>query len=201
MSTRSRRRADLEVLLAHLGVPRHYPRGARLGRHDRHGLRQQVSPAHRSAMVRTPPYFLNPGASGCRWSLWLIRRMPLFAVPAVLGLNLFARGAARTASARGLAPAVRKGLLAPYNSWGNRRATLKFVQDIPLTPQDASFAIARQVHDGLHRLAGKPMLICWGENCSSTATTSQSGDVDSRRRRSTGSRRPATMCSKTSRGR
>jgi haloalkane dehalogenase len=155
---------DLEALLAHLGLTRNIT----LVLHDWGGMigaayaLRDVRRIARLIVLNTAA-FLKPGGKPLPLALRLIRRMPLFAVPAVLGLNLFARGAARTASARGLSPVVRKGLLAPYNSWGNRRATLKFVQDIPLTPQDPSFAIARQVHDGLQQLADKPMLICWGE--------------------------------------
>lgn len=155
---------DLEALLAHLGLTRDIT----LVLHDWGGMigaayaLRDVRRIARLIVLNTAA-FLKPGGKPLPLALRLIRRTPLFAVPAVLGLNLFARGAARTASARGLSPAVRKGLLAPYNSWDNRRATLKFVQDIPLTPQDPSFAIARQVHDGLQQLADKPMLICWGE--------------------------------------
>ena len=155
---------DLEALLAHLGLTRDIT----LVLHDWGGMigaAYALRHVHRIArlIVLNTAAFLKPGGKPLPLALRLIRRMPLFAVPAVLGLNLFARGAARTASARGMSPAVRKGLLAPYNSWDNRRATLKFVQDIPLTPQDPSFAIAQQVHVGLQQLADKPMLICWGE--------------------------------------
>ena len=155
---------DLEALLAHLGLTRHIT----LVLHDWGGMigaayaLRDVRRIARLIVLNTAA-FLKPEGKPLPLALRLIRRTQLFAVPAVLGLNLFARGAARTASARGLSPAVRQGMLAPYNSWDNRRATLKFVQDIPLTPRDPSFAIARQVHEGLQQLADKPMLICWGE--------------------------------------
>jgi haloalkane dehalogenase len=84
------------------------------------------------------------------------------AAPAILGLNLFARAAARTASAKGLGPRVRAALLAPYGSRRHRLATLRFVQDIPLGPGDPSWALIRETGENLGRLAGKPMLICWG---------------------------------------
>jgi haloalkane dehalogenase len=107
--------------------------------------------------------FLKPKDKPLPWTLKMIRSLPVLAVPAILGLNLFARGAAWTASAKGLHPDVRAGLLAPYNSWHNRRATLRFVQDIPLSPADPGYDIVEQVDRGLHRLAAKPMLVCWGE--------------------------------------
>jgi haloalkane dehalogenase len=107
--------------------------------------------------------FLKPEGKPLPWTLNLIRRLPLLAAPAVLGLNLFARGAARTASVTRLRPDVRSGLLAPYNTWRNRLATLRFVQDIPLSPADPSYSLAAEVDHRLDRLSGKPMLVCWGE--------------------------------------
>jgi haloalkane dehalogenase len=82
----------------------------------------------------------------------------------VLGLNAFARGALFMAPKKPLPPDVRTGLLAPYNSWKNRWATLRFVQDIPLTAGDPGFDILSSTADQLGRLADKPMLICWAMN-------------------------------------
>jgi haloalkane dehalogenase len=107
--------------------------------------------------------FLKPAGKPLPPVLKVIRGLPLLAAPAVLGLNLFARGAAWTASAGGLAPEVRRGLLAPYNSWRNRLATLRFVQDIPLSPRDPSYGLAQQIDRQLCRLSATPVLICWGE--------------------------------------
>jgi haloalkane dehalogenase len=107
--------------------------------------------------------FLKPAGKPLPWTLKMVRNLPVLAVPAILGLNLFARGAAWTASAKGLRPDVRAGLLAPYNSRRNRLATLRFVQDIPLSPADPGYDIVEQVDRGLLQLAAKPMLVCWGE--------------------------------------
>jgi pimeloyl-ACP methyl ester carboxylesterase len=107
--------------------------------------------------------FLKPEGKPLPWTLNVIRSLPALAAPAVLGLNLFARGAAWTAPTRSLPSDVRSALLAPYNSWRNRLATLKFLQDIPLSPADPSYATAAEVDRSLDRLCQKPMLICWGE--------------------------------------
>ncbi len=107
--------------------------------------------------------FLKPYWKPLPLVLRLVRGVPLVAEPAVLHLNLFARGAARTASAKGLPSAVRRGLLAPYRGPRERLATLRFVQDIPLSPTDPSYALAALVDQRLGSLAGIPMLICWGE--------------------------------------
>ncbi|MFI5131962.1 MAG: alpha/beta fold hydrolase [Chitinophagales bacterium] len=57
---------------------------------------------------------------------------------------------------------VKKGLTAPYNSWKNRIATLRFVQDIPLKPQDPGYEIVTDVQDHLGQFHNTPTLIAWG---------------------------------------
>ena len=94
--------------------------------------------------------------------LKLIRHVKPFAKVAVLGLNAFARGALLMASVKGLPSDVQMGLLAPYNCWRNRIATLKFVENIPLKSTDPSFDTVKTVQNELYRLRKLPMLICWG---------------------------------------
>lgn len=90
-------------------------------------------------------------------------RIPVFGPLAVRGFNAFAGVATWRASAKGLSSSVKKGLTLPYNSWANRIATLKFVEDIPLKPEHPSYDSLMAVEDGLSLLVDKPMLICWGE--------------------------------------
>lgn len=106
--------------------------------------------------------FLPPAGKALPLRLRLIRNLPPLAVPAVLGLNLFARAALRMAPRRPLAADVRAGLTAPYNGWKNRIATLMFVRDIPVSPADPSYAVVKEIDANLHRFADRPMLICWG---------------------------------------
>jgi len=68
------------------------------------------------------------------------------------------------ASHKGLSKDVKSGLTAPYNCWKNRRATLYFVQDIPVGENDPSYSIVKHADENLHKLAGIPMLICWGKH-------------------------------------
>lgn len=96
--------------------------------------------------------------------LRMIRNTASFADIAVLGLNLFVKCALYMNSYRGLSRDVKNGLIAPYNSWKNRVAVLKFVQDIPLCENDPSYGIVKDVEDNLHRLSEIPMLICWGKH-------------------------------------
>ena len=107
--------------------------------------------------------FFPPGKKNIPFRLWLIRNLTWLATPAVLGFNLFSRGAIHMASAKGLRRDIRSGLTAPYNSWKNRIATLRFVQDIPVFPTDASYEIVEKADQNLGTLNRVPMLILWGE--------------------------------------
>ncbi len=108
--------------------------------------------------------FLPPGDKQIPRRLKILRRIAPFAVPAVLGGNLFARSALYMAPHKKLSREVKKGLIAPYNTWRHRLATLKFVQDIPLYQGDPSYGLVKNVDDHLHRLAAFPMLILWGRH-------------------------------------
>ena len=106
--------------------------------------------------------FFPPQGRSLPFRLRLIRHVKPFAKLAVLGFNAFARSALFMATTKGLPGDVRSGLLAPYNCWQNRIATLKFVEDIPIKPGDPSFKTVKAVQNELHRLRNLPMLICWG---------------------------------------
>lgn len=107
--------------------------------------------------------FLPPGNKDLPLRLWMVRNINPLATIAVLGFNLFSFGALFLASHKGLSSEVKAGLAAPYNSWDNRIATLKFVQDIPLRPKDPSYHVVKEVDQNLHKMKDIPMLICWGQ--------------------------------------
>ncbi len=107
--------------------------------------------------------FMLPDSKKLPWQLWVLKNLPLFAEPAVRGFNLFSLVASFTGSKKGLPAKLRKGLRAPYDSWNNRVATLRFVQDIPTTKEDPSYSLVDTVDKNLNKLASLPMLICWGE--------------------------------------
>jgi haloalkane dehalogenase len=94
--------------------------------------------------------------------LKLIRSGGALMRQAVLKLNLFARAALYMAPHRPLPSDVKAGMIAPYGTPGNRLATLKFVLDIPLSPDDPSGPIVQDVERGLHRIFQRPGLILWG---------------------------------------
>jgi haloalkane dehalogenase len=82
----------------------------------------------------------------------------------VQGFNAFARGAAMVGCKRNpMSAELRNSYCSPYDSWNNRRATIRFVQDIPLKPGDPGYEIISDVEAGLEGLSDRPMTICWGE--------------------------------------
>jgi haloalkane dehalogenase len=158
------RAADLEAFMSRLGIEKNitlvlHDWGGAIGAAYAVRFPERIC----RLIVMNTAAFRKPAHKPLQPALRLLRALPRAAAPTVLGMNLFARGAAWTASARGLTAEVRRGLMAPYNSWHNRLATLRFVQDIPLAPADPSYGLIQRVEEGLERLSGKPMLILWGE--------------------------------------
>jgi pimeloyl-ACP methyl ester carboxylesterase len=112
-------------------------------------------------ITNTSGFFL-PRGKNFPWQLRLIKYLNWFGIPSVLGANAFARGALYLGSETKLAPAVKKGLIAPYNSWKNRIATLKFVQDIPISKKDKSYDLVDTVDKRLTQLEEDKLLFLWG---------------------------------------
>ncbi len=91
-------------------------------------------------------------------------RIPIYGQLAVRGFNGFARVATWRASHKPLSEAAKNGLLAPYNSWANRIATLRFVQDIPMHPGHPSWVELSRIDDSIAQFQDHPILICWGDD-------------------------------------
>ncbi len=77
-------------------------------------------------------------------------------------MNAFARAAVIRAAKTQLPKDVIRGYLGPYDSWANRVANLRFVQDIPMHSGVPSWTVMKQLEDALPTLKHLPMLICWG---------------------------------------
>ncbi|MCJ7815087.1 MAG: alpha/beta hydrolase, partial [Xanthomonadales bacterium] len=77
--------------------------------------------------------------------------------------NAFSGIAARVAFKKPVSREIRQAYTLPYNSPANRMATLKFVQDIPLSEKDPGYDILINTAKRLHLLKEKPCLIAWGE--------------------------------------
>lgn len=97
------------------------------------------------------------------WQIGMVRYAPFFPVP-VRAFNAFSRGANMLCSTRPgrMTSLVKDAYLAPYDSWKNRIAVQRFVEDIPLAPGDRSWPIVNEVSEKLGQFSKVPMLICWG---------------------------------------
>lgn len=80
----------------------------------------------------------------------------------IRGVNAFSAGATRLAVEQPMPADVRRAYTAPYDSWKNRIATLRFVQDIPLSPKDPAWTTVAKIGEQLPRFADTPALLCWG---------------------------------------
>lgn len=89
-------------------------------------------------------------------------RVPLLGDIIIRGLNGFAWPATFMAVTKKMAPEIVRGYLAPYDSWTNRIATHRFVQDIPLSSHHRSYQTLAGIDKGLAGLQDKPMMIAWG---------------------------------------
>lgn len=162
--TLSSRVNDLEVLLSHLKIEKNIT----LVLHDWGGMiGMTYASRHPGAISRlvvmNTSAFRLPAAKGFPLPLWLCRNTPLGGF-LVRGLNAFCLGAAAfCCTKRPLAGGIRRGYLYPYDSWHNRVAVHRFVQDIPLEPGDPSYAVVTEVEEGLGRFRDVPMLLLWGE--------------------------------------
>lgn len=160
--TLERRARDVEALVDHLGFSDKvtlvlHDWGGAIGMLYAHWHPERI---RRLVLFNTAAFHLPPGQP-FPWTLWLFRNTPL-GPPLVRGLNLFCWGASRFCATRGLEPGVRRAYLAPYDSWHNRIAVLRFVQDIPLASGDSAYQLLSEVERGLHQFKDLPTLICWG---------------------------------------
>ena len=57
---------------------------------------------------------------------------------------------------------VRRAYVAPYDTWANRIATLRFVQDIPLREGDPAWELVSAGGRALPSFADRPAFIGWG---------------------------------------
>jgi len=154
---------DLDALLDHLGIDS----GATLVVHDWGGMIGMACAVRRPGrfarfVVLNTAAFLLPPGKRFPWRLRVLHGRNLCTEFAVRGLNLFSWPATWMATAKGLSKEARDGLTAPYDSWANRIAILRFVQDIPTRPRHRCYALTKSVDDALGTLADRPMLIGWG---------------------------------------
>jgi haloalkane dehalogenase len=161
--TLARRIADLGALMDHLQVetPIH------LVVHDWGGMigfgwaADHPERIGRMVIANTAA-FPMPADKKLPAALWLVRNTRLGAL-LVQGLNAFSGIASLVAFKKPVSRAVRKAYTGPYDSWENRIATLRFVQDIPLKAGDPGYDIVSSTESRLPLFKHKPCLLAWGE--------------------------------------
>jgi haloalkane dehalogenase len=115
----------------------------------------------RIVLLNTAAFHL-PETKKLPTALWWVRNTALAAF-LVRRFNAFSRGATWACCTRKrLSKEVRDAYCAPYDSWANRIATLRFVQDIPLRAGDRGYELISEVESKLGLFSDRPVLICWG---------------------------------------
>lgn len=162
--TLSQRVSDLEVLLKHLNLNQNLT----LVLHDWGGLigmafaTRNPTAVSRLVIFNTAA-FLLPSVKSLHWVLRFCKRSAIAGF-LIRRFNAFAFVAGYTGcQQRKISSEIRRAYKAPYDSWKNRIATLRFVQDIPLDPGDRSYGLVEETSRRLDRFLATPVLICWGE--------------------------------------
>jgi cis-3-alkyl-4-acyloxetan-2-one decarboxylase len=91
-------------------------------------------------------------------------RVPGFGAIAIRGFNAFALAALVMAckNKERMTDKVRAGYLSPYDSFANRIATLRFVQDIPMNSDTPSYSVVKYIEENLEQFKSLPVMIAWG---------------------------------------
>lgn len=162
--TLTRRVDDLEQLLDHLGIGEKIT----LVLHDWGGMigmayavrhPERIS---RLVILNTGAFHL-PKEKRFPFALKLCRNTRLGAF-LVRGGNAFSLAASFVGCKRNTMPVeLRQAYRLPYDTWRNRIATLRFVQDIPLAPGDRNYELVSAVAAGIGQFSSLPMAIFWGE--------------------------------------
>ena len=153
---------DVEALLSHLGV--HGP--VTLAVHDwgggigfGWGLKHSVR--IRRLVITNTGSFPLPAAKPLPKSLKLGRDLALGTL-LIRGFNAFSSIASFVGVEKKMPADVRRAYVAPYDSWANRIATSRFVQDIPLGEGDAAWPLVQAMGRKLPEYADRPAFIGWG---------------------------------------
>ncbi len=158
-----RRAKDLETLIDHLQI-----KGpVTLIMHDWGGMIGMTYAARhperiaRLVLLNTAAFHL-PEAKELPPSLWLCRKTPM-ADFLIRQSGLFSKLVMRWGCMEPMSDLVREGYLSPCHNAENRLGHLRFVQDIPLRPEDPSYALVSEVQEKLKVFQKTPTLILWGD--------------------------------------
>ena len=155
---------DLEVLLESIGVGENLT----LIMHDWGGpIGMTYAVRHPGKVAKLVVFntaaFLLPSGKRLHWTLRFCRSSQLAAF-LIRRLNLFSITTSYIGCRFRPMPAlVRHAYTGPYDSWQHRVATLRFIQDIPLSHSDTSYPTLLRTQERLSEFRKLPILICWGE--------------------------------------
>ncbi|HZF96892.1 MAG TPA: alpha/beta fold hydrolase, partial [Pseudoxanthomonas sp.] len=153
---------DVAALLDHLGIGGPMT----LAVHDWGGMigfGWALSHAHqvRRLVITNTSAFPLPAAKKMPWQLSLGRDLKLGEF-LIRRFNAFSAGASYVGVANRMPADVRRAYVAPYDSWDNRIATVRFMQDIPLREGDGAWPLVREAGRRLPEFADRPAFIGWG---------------------------------------
>lgn len=159
--TLARHGTNLEVLIEHLGLE-----SVSFVLHDWGGpIGMRYATRHpdnvrRLVVMNTIAFWLPEIPLRLRFA-----RLPVVGDVAIRRLNLFLTFALWIACRHRerMTADVRAGYLAPYRSYADRIAHLRFVEDIPVSERHPTFRVLREIEAGLPTLRGRPMLVIWGD--------------------------------------
>jgi len=153
---------DLDALLAHLGITG----PVTLAVHDWGGMigfgwaLSHHAQVKRLVVLNTAA-FPMPAAKKMPWQIALGRHWKV-GEWIIRTFNAFSAGASRLGVERKMRADVRRAYVSPYDSYANRISTIRFMQDIPLSPADKAWPLLERAGKALPSFADRPAFIGWG---------------------------------------
>jgi pimeloyl-ACP methyl ester carboxylesterase len=153
---------DVGALLAHLGIDGPLS----LAVHDWGGMIgfgwALAAPERvRRLVVLNTAAFPMPAGKPMPWQIALGRDYHVGEL-VIRGFNAFSAGASHLGVERRMPRDVRRAYVAPYDSWRNRIATVRFMQDIPLGEGDRAWPLVAAAGERLATYADRPAFLGWG---------------------------------------
>lgn len=153
---------DVGALLAHLGIDGPLS----LAVHDWGGMIgfgwALAAPERvRRLVVLNTAAFPMPAGKPMPWQIALGRDYHVGEL-VIRAFNAFSAGASHFGVERRMPREVRRAYVAPYDSWRNRIATVRFMQDIPLGEGDRAWPLVAAAGERLATYADRPAFLGWG---------------------------------------
>ncbi|HEU0305566.1 MAG TPA: alpha/beta fold hydrolase [Lysobacter sp.] len=153
---------DVAALLRHLGITG----PVTLAVHDWGGMigfgwaLSHAAQVKRLVITNTAAFPL-PAAKSMPWQIALGRDWK-FGAFVIRAFNAFSSGASFVGVEKKMPRDVRRAYVAPYDSWAHRISTVRFMQDIPLSPADRAWPLLEEAGRRLPEFADRPAFIGWG---------------------------------------